>query len=263
MSWSSASSSAAMRPSLPCQARSPARRVAAAASSVANWARLTGLARSAAIGSTCSRTLRPIASGAACRGSARRGRRARRPGAARAMRGRACARRRASRAAPRPRRRPADASAARAAAPGASSSAAADAIPSSKVPGGSLATAAVPALSSASMPQRREQRRHAPGEHPVGSDQRRRLPGVSSASRSASAIACASAAASANSAARTPLKRPFGGLQSAPFVAEFGAVIALATARAAHGRRCAHARLPARRCTSPRATPIRSSSSFR
>ncbi len=89
------------------------------------------------------------------------------------------------------------------------------------------------------------------------------LPGVSSASRSASAIACASAAGSGKLGEPDAAQPPLGGRQGLPFVREVGR-----RHRVGDRARRAPATMPHRRTSAmaaprSRATPSRSSSSFR
>ena len=127
---------------------------------------------------------------------------------------------------------------------------------------GAVADSGLPALSSASIPQRASRAETRPASWRSGVTSAAVLPGISSASRSARAIACASAAESGSSARRIPLSRRSAGRKRLPFVGEVGAAMALATARPRAGD---EAPPPDQRhcCTSPRATPSRSSRSFR
>ena len=215
---SSASSSAAIRPSGPRQAASPASacrrlaeqrgeaRQAAAARGAVRRARRLGRARRS------TRASHPF------RRTAHRDRRARQAAADRAARGRARghARATAPRSSPSPPTSGCLSSAS--SGTGASSSAAADGDPEQQACRPRAATSGLPALSSASMPQRRSSADTRPASWRSGVTSAAVLPGVSSASRSASAIACASAAASGSSARRIPPSRRSARPQRLPFV---------------------------------------------
>ena len=135
-------------------------------------------------------------------------------------------------------------------------------MPSSKRARRASATAAARRCRRRRCPSARAAPRRA-ARAPVGRDQRRRLPGVFQRLAQAPARSPAPPPRDpASSASRMPLKPPLGRLERLPFVRESGAAMALATARAAR-RRAAAPPDQRQRCTSPRATPIRSSSSFR
>ncbi len=144
---------------------------------------------------------------------------------------------------------------------GARSSDCTDAIARSRVPGAN-SDKGCPALSSASMSQRRSRADTLRASMRSGVTSAAVLPGDSSASRIASAIAWASAAWSGNSTARIPVSLRSAGRRLFHLSLKSAAVIACAIARE---RTAGEAALPddGQSCTSSRATPIRSSRSFK
>ena len=257
---SSAIRSAAIRPSVPLHARSPASAAAAARRPAAKADRLSGARSKASTGSSDGRI---AAHGGSAFFSAKWRSSPARPAGGRGPRkARSSARALVSQAARSPPSPPTSGCLTNASiATGAMASAVAVAMASNKVPAGAWLSG-LPALSSAAMPQRPSNADTRAASTRSGVTKAAVWPEVSSAWRSAIAMAMASLAGSASSTARIPVRRRSGGGRRLHLSLKSAAVMALAMARPRTAGEAARPP-PRHRPTSPRATSIRSSRNLR